>query len=259
MRPGGGRGAAEWLRTVEPEPQLVDEPDPPRGPDRRRLVRLLVLTGAVLVAHNVVLARYDLDAAYVVAGGVVTGAALAAARLAPTAGSGSRWGVVARWLPLGRMAPAAPFLAGAVVVALVLGATDPVADDRLADAGVLEIAGRVVETLFGVAVVEEVLFRQGLLVGWSRLAPRPPRGIGPAGVGLIGSSLAFGLWHVAAEQARLDPGSGGWSWAALGGVLVTGLVAGPLLAVVRLRAGGLVAPVLVHAGFNVAVTVGVWL
>ncbi|MEL7210385.1 MAG: CPBP family glutamic-type intramembrane protease, partial [Actinomycetota bacterium] len=73
------------------------------------------------------------------------------------------------------------------------------------------------------------------------------------------SSAAFGLWHVAAETARVDDGSGLFQPAVLGGVLATGLVAGPFLAWLRLRAGGLVAPVLVHAGANIAVTVGVWL
>lgn len=245
---GASRGS-RWLREREPEPEPLATVAPRRGPDRGRLVGLVGVTAALVLGHNLLVDRYDLGPVYVAVGVALT--VLAAA--------GSVWGGwAARWLPAGRFGPAWPWVVLAALLTLALWLFDPVADQRLADAGAGELGGRVLESLFGVAVVEEVVFRQGLLVGWSRLARRPARGIGPAGVGLVASSLAFGLWHVAAEQARVEA-AGGSSWEVLLGVAATGLLAGPFLTVIRLRSGGLAAPVITHASFNVAVAVGVWL
>ncbi|MEL7210706.1 MAG: hypothetical protein AAGK32_21130, partial [Actinomycetota bacterium] len=54
--------AASWLRSTDPEPGAGD-PVRDRGPDRGRLGRILAATVAVVVVHNVLVARYDLDLA----------------------------------------------------------------------------------------------------------------------------------------------------------------------------------------------------
>ena len=101
----------------------------------------------------------------------------------------------------------------------------------------------------GTALFEELAFR-GVLFGM--LARR-----GSIRGAAVGSSLLFGLWHVAPTLAALDTnaagdlGKGSFTMAAVvtGGVAATAL-AGMGFVWLRLRGGSLVTPVVVHAAFN---------
>ena len=201
-----------------------------------RVTGLVVVTAAVVATHNLTLSRYDLDWAYVV-GGIGLGLA-----------------ILVGWIPAGRGRDALPWIVAAVIVGLVVWVVDPT-DARLAGNSAGTVLGGLLVTLFGVAVLEEVLFRHWLLVGWSWIAPLPPGRPGPQAVGAGVSSLAFGLWHVAAELGRL--GSDATPVELVPGILATTL-AGLGLAWLRLRSRGVLAPILVHASFNTAVALAVW-
>lgn len=98
-----------------------------------------------------------------------------------------------------------------------------------------------------VAVVEEVLFR-GVILGLG--APQ-----GRAFRGVVVSSIAFGLWHFAAEVSRTDAGSstslGRWAGVAAGLLVTT--ASGFLFAWLRLRGRHVLAPTIAHAAFNIGV------
>jgi membrane protease YdiL (CAAX protease family) len=99
----------------------------------------------------------------------------------------------------------------------------------------------------GTAVVEEVLFRGVLFAAWR------DAGMSTLGAALC-ASLAFGLWHISPTMLGIrinNPQAGGAKLRAtvLGAVLVT-TIAGLGLTWLRVRSGGLIAPILLHGGIN---------
>jgi membrane protease YdiL (CAAX protease family) len=99
----------------------------------------------------------------------------------------------------------------------------------------------------GTAVAEEVLFRGVLFAVWREA------GLSTLGAALY-ASLAFGLWHVTPTILGIrinDPQVGGTKLraAVLGAVLMT-TVAGLGLTWLRVWSGGLISPIVLHAGIN---------
>lgn len=123
-----------------------------------------------------------------------------------------------------------------------------VADRRVATLKGSGLAYQVLVRIpLGTAVTEEVVFRGVLFASWRA-----------AGLSTIASALVaaagFGLWHVAptinlmrANSPEATPRSIGLS--VLGAVAFT-TAAGLALTWVRLKTGGLVAPIVLHAGTN---------
>jgi uncharacterized protein len=120
-------------------------------------------------------------------------------------------------------------------VAILLAAGSP-SDTRWDDVDVATAALHAVVIIFGVACLEEVIFR-GLLLRWCSSGSSTT-----AGVAI--SSVAFGLWHIAPEHER-----SGWGIVLVLVVIGTAL-AGAFLCWLRLRTRSLIAPTLVHAGVN---------
>jgi membrane protease YdiL (CAAX protease family) len=120
-------------------------------------------------------------------------------------------------------------------VAILLAAGSP-SDTRWDDVDVATAVLHAVVIIFGVACLEEVIFR-GLLLRWCSSGSSTT-----AGVAI--SSVAFGLWHIAPEHER-----SGWGIVLVLVVIGTAL-AGVFLCWLRLRTRSLIAPTLVHAGVN---------
>jgi membrane protease YdiL (CAAX protease family) len=120
-------------------------------------------------------------------------------------------------------------------IAILLAAGSP-SDTRWDDVDVATAALHAVVIIFGVACLEEVIFR-GLLLRWCSSGSSTT-----AGVAI--SSVAFGLWHIAPEHER-----SGWGIVLVLVVIGTAL-AGAFLCWLRLRTRSLIAPTLVHAGVN---------
>lgn len=123
------------------------------------------------------------------------------------------------------------------------------ADERLTGASGLRGAYIVLVRIpVGTALFEEIAFRGVLFAAWQR-----PVGTVAAAVG---SAAAFGLWHVAPtlNLVRANrPGAGRRAvWAVLAGGVVLTAAAGLFLAWLRVHAGGIAAPLAVHASFNSA-------
>jgi membrane protease YdiL (CAAX protease family) len=99
----------------------------------------------------------------------------------------------------------------------------------------------------GTAVTEEVLFRGVLFAVWRDV------GISSLNAALF-ASLAFGVWHVSPTIFGIrinDPqASGQRLWAAVTGAVLFTTVAGLGLTWLRLRTGGLLAPIVLHGGIN---------
>jgi uncharacterized protein len=101
-----------------------------------------------------------------------------------------------------------------------------------------------IRILFGTAVAEEAIFRGALLALWAK-----SRGAKEA---LLGSSVAFALWHIGpsivnqSAEGSSDASIALYTALSLGGTFVGGLI----LVWLRRRASGIVAPVLVHAAVN---------
>ena len=123
-----------------------------------------------------------------------------------------------------------------------------IADKRVAELRGSQLAYRVLLRIpLGTAVSEEVIFRGVLFTIWR-----------DAGVSWLGAavfaSLAFGLWHVSPTILGIrinDPlASGRRIGAAVAGAVLLTTVAGLGLAWVRLRTGGLIAPIVLHGGIN---------
>jgi membrane protease YdiL (CAAX protease family) len=145
---------------------------------------------------------------------------------------------------------------GGVAVLLVLAAgTVPwtrrfLEDDRFADVAFFGMLYQVLLRIpIGTALFEELAFR-GVLFGM--LARR-----GSIRSAAVGSSLLFGLWHVAPTLAALDTnaaGDLGRSSLATVAVVTGGVVATALAGLgfvwLRLRSSSLVTPVVVHAALN---------
>lgn len=104
------------------------------------------------------------------------------------------------------------------------------------------------------ALPEELIFRGALFGAWQRQ--------GGTTRAVIASSLAFALWHgVISYGTVVDAGVVFWpALVALGYVLVlTGLfIAGVALALLRIRTGGLAAPVGLHWSVNAAMLFALW-
>jgi uncharacterized protein len=211
-------------------------------------VGLLVLIVGLLVYGNLVAYR-AVRAPVVVAVNLVLGAALVAGAralgiswhalgLAPSGvGSGLAWGLGA--------------VVGTVLVGAAIMATPlrrAFADIRAVDMAPRTLAFHyLVRIPFGTALFEEVVFR-GVL-----LALLAGRGLEVAAI--LGSSAAFGLWHIGASldllrANRPDAGAAGRAFAVATGVALT-VVGGIGFAVLRVASESLLAPVLAHVAINV--------
>ena len=149
------------------------------------------------------------------------------------------------------MAAAAPAVAGLAVAAAVPALRPWFRDERVVGASPRETAGHVLVRIpLAIGLAEELLFRGALLAVTDRAVGRRRA--------VVWTSLAFGAWHVvpalhahgssAVAAGRLER-YGGVAATIAGTVLAT-TVAGVGLAVLRLRARSVVAPVLAHAMVN---------
>ena len=152
--------------------------------------------------------------------------------------------------------------AGVVVVVVAIGVLladrVPLLAGLLADERAVASSDRllyevVLRIPLGTALFEEVLFRGVLFAGWVRAAGERAAGERAA---MIGSSVVFGLWHVAPTAVALEVngvavGSAMGVLGIIGGVVVT-TIAGLLFAWLRRVSGSLVAPILAHTATNVA-------
>lgn len=98
----------------------------------------------------------------------------------------------------------------------------------------------------GTAVAEEVVFRGVLFAVWREEVSTL--------LAAVAASVAFGLWHIAPTILGVrinDPRSSArkLATAVTGAVLLT-TIAGMALTWLRLRSGGLIAPIVLHAGIN---------
>lgn len=144
--------------------------------------------------------------------------------------------------------------AGAVVVgvglaaALAWPAAAPLlADERVARLSIRDLAFQVgVRIPLGTVAFEEVAFRGVLLGVWARDHPVP--------AAVVGSSAIFGVWHIGPTLVLLaenEVALGPWGTvAAVAGSVALTAGAGAVLAALRLRTGGIVAPALVHLATN---------
>jgi len=124
---------------------------------------------------------------------------------------------------------------------------------RIADRRVSGLRGRelafyvLVRIPLGTALAEEVLFRGVLFAVWRDV------GISSLNAALF-ASLTFGLWHVSPTILGIrinDPHASGQKlWAAVAGAVLFTTFAGLGLTWLRLRTGGLLAPIVVHGGIN---------
>lgn len=130
-----------------------------------------------------------------------------------------------------------------------------VADERVRELSGGEVAYRtLVRIPFGTALLEEVAFRGVLFAAWR------PMGVVQAGVA---SSVAFGLWHVTptldlVQTNRPEAGAAARAGAVVASVALT-TVGGMLLTWLRVRSGGLAAPLALHATLNSLATVAAFL
>ncbi|MQB02042.1 MAG: CPBP family intramembrane metalloprotease, partial [Actinobacteria bacterium] len=123
-----------------------------------------------------------------------------------------------------------------------------IADRRVADLHGARLAYHLwVRIPLGTAVAEEVIFRGVLFAAWAAQGH-------PDMSAAAYASVAFGLWHVspAIIGVRMnDPGASTrrLAIAALGAVVLTTFV-GLVLTWLRVETGGLLSPILLHAGIN---------
>jgi membrane protease YdiL (CAAX protease family) len=219
------------------------------------------LVVALAAAGNIATNRLAPAALYVPTALVVAAAAVALA--VRVGGCGVRDLGLARadlssGLRLGAVAMAV--VAGLLAVGLALPATRELFADRRVDEH--SVAALPYATLvripLGTALLEETLFR-GVLLG---LGVRQ----WPPWVAVAWSSALFGLWHVlpASGLAGYNPAVAGTLQGAGGRLAVTAAavgasaLAGVLLCWLRLRAGSLLAPVLLHATTNGLAYAAAW-
>jgi membrane protease YdiL (CAAX protease family) len=143
-----------------------------------------------------------------------------------------------------------------LVAAIILGVGLPVTRELFVDDRIVDATRR--EALFDVlvriplatAVAEELLFRSALF----GLSNRDRSVVATA----VGTSVAFGLWHVApslhshdanASHAELASRVGGAPATVAATVAVTA-GAGAVLAALRIRSRSVVAPIVAHAALN---------
>ncbi|HEX2267280.1 MAG TPA: CPBP family intramembrane glutamic endopeptidase [Actinomycetota bacterium] len=102
------------------------------------------------------------------------------------------------------------------------------------------------------ALPEEVIFRGALFGALSQ--ERRPR------TAMLGSSVAFGLWHIGPAIDRLRanrPGATNLQRAtAVAGTIAATTLAGTCLSSLRVRSKGLMGPIIVHWAVNACATVG---
>lgn len=143
-------------------------------------------------------------------------------------------------------------LAAPVVLAFLLVSAGRhrrlLADERVAGLAGWRLAYHLALRIpLGTALAEEVLFRGVLVEAW--------RAAGlPIGAAALWAAAAFGLWHVAPtviglrrNDARASPARVG---AAVAGAVAATAGAGLGLTWLRLRSGGLLAPIVLHAAVN---------
>jgi membrane protease YdiL (CAAX protease family) len=123
-----------------------------------------------------------------------------------------------------------------------------IADRRVVDLRGPKLASYVLARIpLGTAVAEEVIFRGVLFAVWREV------GISSLAAALF-ASLAFGLWHVSPTILGIrinDPQATGRKLrAAVAGAVLLTTVAGLGLTWLRLRTGGLLAPIVLHGGIN---------
>jgi uncharacterized protein len=152
-----------------------------------------------------------------------------------------------------------------VAMALAVGVALPATRELFADRRVQEhsVAALLYATLvripLGTALLEETLFRGVLLgLGLRRWAPR---------VAVAWSSALFGLWHVlpSGGLAAYNPAVGGLLHGPAGRLAVTAAavaataLAGVLFCWLRLRAGSLLTPWMLHVATNSFAYAAAWL
>ena len=214
--------------------------------DAELLVLLLAVVG------NVVIFRILPRAAYLPANLVLAASVVAVARGA---------GMTASELGLGRASLSRGLHIGligslAVLAIVALGISAPTrplfADARaLAPRGLAAVYESFLRIPVGTVLAEEVLFR-GVLVGLALRRFTPRRVVAR-------SALLFGLWHIlpatvslGAQTAGIVPQTpAGLILTVIGTVAVTS-GAGVCLAILRLKSGSIVAPLLPHATLNIA-------
>jgi uncharacterized protein len=206
----------------------------------------LLLPAALYVPAAVVVASVAVLVAVRVGGCGARDLGLASADL----GAGLRLGVAAM---------------AVVAVLLAVGASLPATRELFADRRVQEhsVAALLYATLvripLGTALLEETLFR-GVLLGLGlRRWPTP--------VAVAWSSALFGLWHVlpSGGLAGANPAVAGLSHGPAGRLAVTAAavaasaLAGVVFCWLRLRAGSLLAPALLHVATNSLAYAAAWL
>lgn len=123
-----------------------------------------------------------------------------------------------------------------------------IADQRVADLRGSELAYQVLLRIpFGTALTEEVIFRGVLFAAW--------RAAGLSTIAAaITAALVFGLWHIAPTinlmRANAPQATPQAVAATVTGAVVFTTAAGMALTWLRLVSGGLLAPVVLHAGTN---------
>ena len=123
-----------------------------------------------------------------------------------------------------------------------------IADERVAGMHEGGLAWYVLVRIpIGTALVEETIFRGVLLAAWLATGASDV-------LAAICASLAFGLWHIQPTVIGLrlnDPSASRTKVrAAVIGAVVLTTVAGSGLAWLRMWSGGLLAPIVLHAGIN---------
>jgi uncharacterized protein len=157
-----------------------------------------------------------------------------------TFGSGLRWG-------LGGVGVVVVVVAIGILLRDAIPLIDTLLGDRRADLDDGQLAwAAFVRIPVGTALFEEIAFRGVLLASLLQVTSTP--------WAVTWSSLAFGLWHVAPTIVTLrinavSPTSTEGIGAIVGAVALT-TVAGVLFALLRLVAGSLLAPTLVHWATN---------
>jgi membrane protease YdiL (CAAX protease family) len=104
------------------------------------------------------------------------------------------------------------------------------------------------------AVIPEELAFRGVLLGglWRSASAR---------TAVAGSSAAFALWHAFVVWVTLlqtSIAATALAWLAAVGALVFVAIGGAVLALLRLRSGGIAAPVVAHWAFDATLLVGLW-
>ena len=197
---------------------------------------------ALLAVHNLV-GNLLVPARFYVTMNLATGfAVLALARWGAGLGADDL-GLSAEAVPRGLLAGGAA--AAVVLAALALAVTAERTRPLLADRRMAGVDGRgtayraLVRIPLGTVVLEEVAFR----------------GVLPPLVGPVAACALFGLWHVVPTVAALDANRMRRSPAAVGVAVAFTAVVGWAFYGLRLAAGSVVAPALLHAAANSGATV----